>query len=287
VKSLKALYAWISIYTKKASGEDMDQTVLITPLGWERDRASFLAQDLRVHKAYLLYRTDHEENHKFVDMVKKDLKEIGTEVKLVELTNTREFESVMFNVSKIIVEEHKKQNIVYVNMSASGKIAAAASTIAAMFHKDKIKSLIYVSASRYAFQDEDPKKAFNEHGLVIGTKGRYSPPLFHIERPKEPILGAIVELYEKGPMKYGKLLETLTEHKVPGFESVNYPPTSDFNNRKLQISKWTGRLRRRILDPADKYIEIVPSHEGPEKVVRLTREGEHLAILTGMVSALK
>ena len=44
------------------------------------------------------------------------------------------------------------------------------------------------------------------------------------------------------------------------------------------------------LDPADKYIEnieIVPSHEVPEKVVRLTREGEHLAILTGMVSALK
>lgn len=267
--------------------KEMDQTVLITPLGWERDRASFLAQDLRVHKAYLLYRTDHEENHKFVEMVKTDLERIGTEIELVKLDNSREFESVLFNISKIIVEEHSKQNIVYVNMSASGKIAAAASTIAAMFHKDKIKSLIYVAASRYAFQDKDPMKAFNEHGLVIGAKGRYSPPLFHIERPKEPILCAIVELYERGPMKYSKLLDTLAEHKVPGFESVNYPPTSDFNNRKLQISKWTGRLKRRILDPAEKYIEIVPSHEGPEKVVRLTREGEHLAILTGMVSALK
>jgi hypothetical protein len=88
-------------------------------------------------------------------------------------------------------------------------------------------------------------------------------------------------------MKYSKLLDALTEQKVPGFESVNYPPTSDFSNRKREISKWTGRLRRRILDPAEKYIEIVSSHEGPEKVVRLTREGEHLAILTGMVSSLK
>lgn len=265
----------------------MDQTVLITPLGWERDRASLLAQDLRVHRAYLLYRTDHMENRKFVAMVKKDLEDKGTEVKLVELNNTREFESVMLNVSKIIVEENTKQNIVYVNMSASGKIAAAATTIASMFHRDKIKSLIYVAASKYAFQEKDPMKAFNEHGLVIGMAGRYSPPLFHIERPPEPILGAIVELYESGPMKYSKLLDALTEQKVPGFESVNYPPTSDFSNRKREISKWTGRLRRRILDPAEKYIEIVSSHEGPEKVVRLTREGEHLAILTGMVSSLK
>lgn len=265
----------------------MDQTVLITPLGWERDRASLLAQDLRIHRAYLLYRTDHEENHKFVAMVKSDLEKIGTEIRLVGLDNSREFESVMLGVSKIIVEEHKQQNIVYVNMSASGKIAAAAATIAAMFHRDKIKSLIYVAASRYAFQDGEPKKAFNEHGLVIGMAGRYSPPLFHIERPPEPILSAIVELYEKGPLKYSKLLEILAEYNLPGFELVNLPPTSDFSNRKRQISKWTGRLRRRILDPAEKYIEIVPSHEGPEKVVKLTREGEHLAILTGMVSALK
>jgi hypothetical protein len=82
-------------------------------------------------------------------------------------------------------------------------------------------------------------------------------------------------------------LEILAKYKVSGFELVNLPPTSDFSNRKRQISKWTGRLRRRILDPAEKYIEIAPSHEGPEKIVKLTREGEHLAILTGMVSALK
>lgn len=266
----------------------MDQTVLITPLGWERDRASLLARDLRVHRAYLLYRTDHAETGKFVDMVKNDLEEIGTEVKLVELTNTREFESVMLNVSKIIVEEHKQQNIVYINMSASGKIAAAASTIASMFHRDKIKNLIYVAASGYAFQENGSTKAFDEHGLAIGTEGRYSLPLFYIERPPEPILKAIIELYEKGPMKYGKLLEVLTELRVPGFESVKIPPVNDFIKRKREISKWTGRLRRRILDPVEKlYIEIVPSHEGPEKIVRLTREGEHLAILTGMVSALK
>ncbi len=265
----------------------MDQTVLITPLGWERDRASLLARDLRVHRAYLLYRTDHTENNKFVNLVKKDLDDNGTEIKLVELNNTREFESVMFNVSKIIVEEHMQQNIVYVNMSASGKIAAAATTIAAMFHKDKIKSLIYVSASRYAFQDGDPAKAFKEHGLVIGMSGRYSPPLFHIERPSESILKTIIVLYEKGPMKYGKLLETLTELKVPGFEFFELPHVRDFN-RKREISKWTARLRRNILDPVEKlYIETVPSHEGPERVVRLTREGEHLAILTGMVSKLK
>lgn len=264
----------------------MDQTVLITPLGWERDRASCLGEELRVHKTYLLYRTDHDENQYFADKVKEDLENQGTEVKLIELNDNCEFESVLFNVSKLIVKEYNEHNIVYVNMSASGKIAAAAATIASMFHKDKIKSLIYVSAKSYSVHQTEPEKEFRKHGLAIGMEKRYSPPLFHIERPSEPILKTIILLYEEGrPMKYEELLDALKKLNVPSFENFSY--TND-HNRKREISKWTARLRRNVLNPIENlYIEIIPSHEGPEKLVRLTLEGKHLAILTGMVSNLK
>lgn len=265
----------------------MDQTVLITPLGWERDRASCLGQELRVHRIYLLYRTDHPENQHFADKVKEDLEIQGTEVRLVELNNNCEFESVLFNVSKLIVEEYKQKNIVYINMSASGKIAAAAATIASMFHRDEIKSLIYVSAESYSVLQKEPIEEFREHGLAIGMANRYSPPLFHIERPSESILETIVALYEYGPMKYEDLLKTLKELNVPSFKSFKYPSINDYN-RKREISKWTARLRRNILNPIEGlYIKTIPSHEGPEKLVQLTREGEYLVIFIGMVSTLK
>ena len=265
----------------------MDQTVLITPLGWERDRASYLGQELRVHKTYLLFRTDHKENRYFADMVKKDLIEKGTEVLSIDLDNNREFESVLMNVSKLIVQEYEEQNIIYVNMSASGKIAAAAATIASMFHRDKIKSLIYVSAQSYSVHEKNSEKAFKEHGLVIGMAKRYSPPLFHIERPSEQILKTIIALYENGPMKYEELLKTLKEQNVSGFESFEYPPLDDFT-RKREITKWTARLRRNIVKPVENlYIKTSPSYQGPLKELRLTREGKYLAILTGMVSSLK
>lgn len=264
----------------------MDQTVLITPLGWERDRASCLGQELRIHKAYLLYRTDHSENKYFADLVKNDLEDNGTEVIQVNLENNSEFESVLFNVSKIIVQEYAENNIIYVNMSASGKIAAAATTIASMFHREKIQSLIYVSAENYSVHHKD-SGAYKKHGLAIGMSKRYSPPLFHIERPSDPILKTIIALYENGPMKYEKILTTLKEHEVPGYESFEYPSSHKYT-RKKEISRWTARLRRNILNPVENlYIEITPSHEGPEKMVNLTREGEYLAILTGMVSSLK
>lgn len=265
----------------------MDQTILITPLGWERDRASYLGQELRVHKAYLLFRTDHKENCNFANMVKKDLVDNGTKVISIYLDNNREFESVLLNVSKLIVQESEEQNIVYVNMSASGKIAAAAATIASMFHRDKIKSLIYVSAQSYSVHEKDPDKAFREHGLAIGMANRYSPPLFHIERPSEQILKTIIALYENGSMKYEELLKILKEQNVSGFESFEYPPLENFT-RKREITKWTARLRRNIVKPVENlYIKTSPSHQGPEKVLRLTREGKYLAILTGMVSSLK
>lgn len=266
----------------------MDQTVLITPLGWERDRASCLGQELRVHRMYLLYRTDHEENHYFADKVKKDLEDNGTEIIKVYLDNTREFESVLLNVSKLIVQEYEQQNIVYVNMSASGKIAAAAATIASMFHRDKIKSLIYFSAKSYSVHhDGKSDSAFKEHGLAIGMANRYSPPLFHIERPSESILKTIIILYKNKPLKYEELLKILKDQKIAGFESFEYPPINNYK-RKREISKWTARLRRNILNPVeDLYIKTSPSHQGPEKKVKLTREGEYLAILSGKVSSLK
>lgn len=269
----------------------MDQTVLICPLGWERDRASLLAIDLRVHRVYLLYQPEYPDTKRYADAVAKDLKGKDTEVVRIELTGavvTREFDWLLFNVARTIVDEHSKQNIIYVSMSASSKVAAAATTIAAMFHREKIKTLIYVVPSSYSIQAKDPAKSFREHGLGVGIARRYFLPLFHIERPADPILGTVISLYENGPMKYGKLLETLKAAKVPGFEGVKIPSMDEPQKRRLAISKWTARLRRNILDPVEGlYVETGRSHEGPEKLVRLTIEGQQLAILSGRVLSLR
>lgn len=269
----------------------MDQTVLIAPIGWERDRASLLALDLRVHRTYLLYQPAFLDTKRYADTISNDLEDKDVEVIRKELVGpqiTREFDWLLFNIAKIIVDEHTKKNTIYINMSSSNKIAAAAATIAAMFHREKIKNLIYVVPSNYSIRTENPSISFREHGLGIGMSGCQYLPLFYLERPSEPILKIIVELYEKGPMKYGHLLQELSRIRGSGFESVEIPPITDPIRRKRAISKWTVRLRRDILDPVDQlYLETVPSHEGPEKKVQLTMDGQQLAILSGMASTLK
>lgn len=264
---------------------------MITPLGWERDRATLLALSLRVHRVHLLYRTDHEETAKFVTLVRSDLESAKTEVRTVELggtESTREFEWLLFHVARLIVEEHERQNIVYVNMSASGKVAAAAATIAAMFHRDKVKALIHVRPSRYAVESDDVVASYREHGLAIGLGGLYYMPLFHIDRPPVGALEAAVVLYEHGPMKYATLIEQLRDRKVSGFEDFRLPPLGEAEERKKEITKWTARLKRSITEPFDgTYFETIPSRSGPDKLLRLTPQGYHLALLTGKVSKLK
>jgi hypothetical protein len=283
----------------------MEEIVHITPLGWERSRAIEPLKYVPARRVYLLYRPDHPLTLKFAGRVAAELTEQGVETKKTPLTETpgavtQEFENLIFLLSKIVVTEHEKKNRIYLNISAAGKIAAAACYLVGMYHWDKIVSVYYARPAKYSVEDRDPKKAFDEWGLSIGMAGIEYLPVFKLGRPRNEGLWLLAEMYELGPLGYVDLLKTLKDHhdkmRAQGakrtetvFADLNISKLSDSKKRPDALSEfnsWVARLKRQALDELleNQYVELKPSHEGPKKLVDLTRHGRYAALLSGFVT---
>ena len=270
----------------------MEEIVHIVPLGWEIDRATEPIKKMKAHRVYLLYRDDHELIPHFIGEVKENLKAEKVEVIDVTVDGKREFEEVLLHVSRIIVNEATNHSRIHINISASGKIDAAAASLAGMYHSDKIGSLYYVVPSSYSVEEEEPKKSFMEHGLSVGMKDIYNPPNFEIKRPKPESLFVLTYLYENGPQTYKSIINALKKADYEPFNMMDIPEGSSpemKRNAKKEINKWTMKLRRLILEGLvdEGYVQLKPSYHGKRTLVDLTKNGEYAAILSGKVSKLK
>ena len=104
----------------------MEEIVHIAPVGWERSRIVEPIKSLKAHRVFILYRPDYQQNYKFVDKIIKDLKNENVEVIRKIIDKYKELDSLLFHIGKIIISEYFEQNKIYLNLSSSGKIAAAA-----------------------------------------------------------------------------------------------------------------------------------------------------------------
>lgn len=194
----------------------------------------------------------------------------------------------MYEVSNIIVKHKKLKDIIYVNMSSSGKIEAAAVTMASLYHSDKVNGLLYVTPENYTVNTENPEEEFKNHGLSFGMQKFSDLPMFQILKPQSLVEAVISIIHNHGPKKFKELLELLSSRNFKGFgtylkekEELN-SQDRNFETLKNFTNKWNNKLKRHILRPGTKYfIEI---ENGRDKIIGINEEGIRIARLSGKAS---
>jgi hypothetical protein len=271
----------------------MERLVHVVPLGWEKDRAVQPVLEMRAHRVYLLSRTDSPHNLRFIDLVRRGLRDEveDKEIRLVPIDPRREFESVLLHASRLIIVESEAGSRVHLNMSASGKIAAAAATLAGMYHYGRLGRLYYAAQEDYTVLAGNPRAKFEDNGLSIGYSGTRTLPRFPLYRPKPACVHALATLYEKGPLT---LLELMQHLKRAGIEPFNDLPDIKATRKargqagEKDLLSWSAKLRRLVLkDLQPAFVRVTPRGDGGKVRVVLQPDGEFQALVSGLVKELR
>ena len=111
----------------------------------------------------------------------------------------------MKKVSSLIYQERLNGNIVYLNMSAAGRLTSVGATLAGMVQGAKV---YYVKASDYS----NTEKSMELHGYTICDEVQINfLENFEINLPNEVSIQVLVELYKNEKMRtsdfYAKSLQ--------------------------------------------------------------------------------
>ena len=262
---------------------EIEEIVHIVPLGHEIDRAVKPFERYKANRVYILAVTETfgkyseemvEKQKYYVKKVTDKLRSLGIKVdcKVVDMFNMLE---LLRSISRIIVEEKRKGNRVYINISSSGRLASAAATLAAMAHKVKA---YYVSAERYSESLEDKM----EHGLSICSEKPKIQVLetFPIQLPEEDGIKVLVKLCkEKRGMKTTEIAEYLGYEGIEGFEGCapwrKVPREKRFN--------YLMKLNKRILAKLEEDGYIKRERRGKYNIIKITTGGVYIAHISGQL----
>lgn len=270
----------------------LERIVHVVPLGWERARAVRPIVEMRAHRVYLLTRTDSPENGRFLGLVRKGIAgEVpDSEVRTVPIPADREFEGVLLHTARTITVEFEAGNRVHLNMSASGKIAAAAATLAGMYHSEKVGHIYYARQEGYTVLADDPRTTFQVEGLSIGYKGTDVLPRFPLSRLRDASVRSLAYLYEKGPSSILDVMRNLRQGDLDPFgdmPSIKSTRKARGDEGEAELVAWSARFRRLVLsEVVPQFVTLGPRGPKGKKLI-LTRDGEFQAIISGRVSELR
>lgn len=247
-------------------------------MSFEIDRVVKPFEKMKANRVYLLHYKSVKSRNKmrdplvFLESVKKQLERKGIEVVTRE-SDISDPLPLLSTISNIIVKEKKEKNLVYVNMSASGKLTAVASTLAAMYHDVKVYYVPTV-ATGYALDEKEILK----HGIsVVDDPKCLILTNFNIDMPAGAKSTFLVELYEKGRMTTNDIMGMIRENKLKGFEDLN----ERIRGKQRTPSNMLVRINRGLLDELERngYIQI--EKKGRHKIVVITDKGKYAACLIG------
>jgi hypothetical protein len=271
----------------------MEQRVHIVPMGWERDRIVLPIRAWSPDRVHLLGIADDDRSRAFLDLVRTDLMDLAErdDLRFVAIDRARAFDSYLMEAARVVTRESNAGNRVFVNISGSGNIAAAAMTLVGMYHMDRIGGLYYSMPQGYSVGAE---ASFSERGLSYGYAGNVDLPRFHLQRPRAATQRALAVLYEAGPLPLEVLIHRLHDLGVEPFDALDVPRATPSGvgarlerNRKLQA--WLQRLRRLVLNEAIRDGLVTQTERGRDLRVRveLTSEGNFHALISGHVEGLR
>ena len=253
----------------------MEEIVHIVPLANEIDRAVKPFEKLRANRVYLLYtrqKTSEKNNpnpDSILNTVRERLVHFGIEV-IAKESEMEDPLPMLSTISNIIIEEQRKNNLVYVNMSSAGKLTAVAATLAAMYHDVKV---YYVRSSGEYSQGE---KEIKEHGLsIINDPELVMLTNFKIDIPSGAKSTFLVELNVRRTMTTKNIIKMIRENRLKGFE--------DLNEGTRSASNLLVRINRGILDELEVNGYITVEKKGRSKMITITDKGRYAACLIGDV----
>jgi len=251
-------------------------------LGFEIDRAvkPFEGKDgFRANRVHILSAIESdgtpehfvERHRKYVEVVQNKLESFGIEV-VIHNALLIDILEVMKKVSSIILSERNQGNIVYLNMSAAGRLTSVGATLAAMVQGGRV---YYVQADDYS----SDRESMDKHGYSICDEVKIVfIENFRIAVPDDTCITVLVQLFDKGQMRTSELMEYLQNSEVDGFQDFR-----DYLSREEKI-KYKMRLKRRILDKLteNEYIKIKKT--GRESTISITESGKYIAGISGRIN---
>jgi len=254
--------------------------VHVIPIGYEYDRVvvPFL-NGSKANRVYLLSSIDDVvaptavlEKHQFyVDKVRDQLEGLGIIVIQVP-TNLIDPLALIQKISKIVMEEKKRGNLVYINMSGAGRLTSVASTLVGMVHNVKV---YYVESTGYA--DKDPRMTTHGYSIVEGTPHITMLANFQINMPNEIQQKTLVNIYENEGIKTIDLIEYLGSEGFQDY-AVDYYRLSR-NEKTALIMK----LNRNIIDKLAESGYITKTKLGRENTYKITDTGKYIASISGLL----
>ena len=268
----------------------LPENVHIIPLGHEIDRAVKPLLKTKADRVHLLaippdaeldpVMKEKQMNYTQKVTARVEKHKIPVQFHAVDLFDTLD---VMKKVSRIIVQEKEKGNIVYVNMSACGRKTAFAVTIAAMFHDTAV---YYVAADSYATGVNSFKES--DHGMSIVESGNIELlQQFRIMKPDETNIALLAELYRrksngKPDMKSDDIIDFFNRLNVHGFNVK--PEGHERKEDRLKLKRaLLNRINRTHLEGLEKQKYIEKKKVGKEFFVTITEAGSHIACVSGLI----
>lgn len=262
----------------------IERTIHIIPLGHEIDRAVIPFEISKADHVYLLTgleeinsRMDMSKQQRyFAETVRKKLQDKGISVacRHVNLFDLRE---VMKTISKIIVEEKAKNNRIFVNMSAAGRLTSVAATLVGMAHNVQV---YYVHADEYP----DDKKTRIEHGLSICIKQEVTQlSNFRIVMPDSTGLEILLFLSQQDrKVRMRDILEVMRSKNIEGFEE-NFETIRQSKRKRSVQSRQLMKLDKTILAKLERNGFINRTKDGRTTYVSITESGNYAAHISGLL----
>jgi len=249
------------INSSRVEGLGYPERVHIAPIGFEIDRIVLPFLKMGGERIHLIVRKGrNERGQKCVKAVKEDLEAKGkpyteheTELDLFKFIHV---------CRKVIDEELKAGNHVFVNLSSGGSIQAAACHFATLTFKDGVTAY-YAYPERYN-EKADPKRPEYSSGLTkIETVPHYS-----IELPGDDEL---------------KFLKLVADIKIPSKKAIVEACIEKGLISSEGKSKPYGHvvLENRYIKPLEEKGLLAVEDKGRRSRVRITEKGRNTLAITG------
>lgn len=255
------------------------EIIHVIPLETEIDRAvrAFEVEGgFKANKVYLLpaavplgTETVEEAQH-YLNETRRRLEAQGIIVEVVP-TNSVSILDIISKVSSIVKQEREKGNIVYVNMSAGGPFVSVGTALASMVQDAR---LYYVRAAGLSLTQRERMI----HGNAIVTEPQiHFLENFKIQLPDDRGQLLLVELYNRGEMRTGDVLNLLHNSGIEGFED---DPDKLRRNEKIGMLM---RLNKGIAGKLEDAGYIMKEKRGRENIYRITDSGKYVTCASGLI----
>ena len=251
-----------SIHTEDTMETPMKLRVHIAPVGFELDRITIPAKEMRADKVWLIGHSNFSEDdaRPFLDKVQKILKKNNIEVK-VSTANRFKLFDIVKTVKEIIFEEKENKNEIYLNVASGSKIHSVGLMMACMIFDERSDiHPFYAQAKQYLHTKVTEPQ-------TKGIKEIHHLPTYQIMTPKLEHLLALKIIKENGgKMKKKDMAEKAEDANLI---TINARPDNYSQARFASLDK-------NIISPLEKNWKYIETKKvGRTRWIKLTDEGNY------------